>query len=207
MFCSHCGAEAANKFCSNCGQPLGLKLRVDAPHAQVADWHHEVRYEVLLNFPEVRERIASAAAQAKKAMTGEQWLELFDKAYVPLVGVSLSTVASICSPIYAKMGIQTGKQRSQLLAIPSGTVIVNSLCSLARNNRALKTVHPASDGCVIEATLPSDIWSFAGDLLITVHQQPGATQVDAATKIPGQLYDWGKSSKCLDQLFGDLSAA
>ena len=27
----------------------------------------------------------------------------------------------------------------------------------------------------------------------------------AATKIPGQLFDWGKSNQCLNELFEDLA--
>ena len=30
------------------------------------------------------------------------------------------------------------------------------------------------------------------------------TDVAAATKIPGQLFDWGKSNQCLKELFDDL---
>ncbi len=209
MYCSHCGAKAANKFCANCGQPLdGLPANsiacVEPVAAMLSDWREETRYDELLRHSAVRERIEAAASGAKKGMTGEAWLELFDKAYEPLVGIKLSTVASIVNPLYARLGIQTGKERSEWLDLSIGVAIVNALCSLARYNRTLKTVHPASDGCVIEATLPSDIWSFAGDLIITIQQRGTGAQIDAATKIPGQFYDWGKSAKCLEQLFDDL---
>lgn len=201
MFCSHCGAAAANKFCSECGKPLQQLATTELS----ADWRSEVRYQVLLHFQEVRDLIAQAATQAKKAgMTGEEWLELFDKAYVPLVGVSLKTVSSIIVPIYSRMGLQTSKQRTELLAQPAGQVIVNTLCTLARSGRPLKEVHQASDGCVIEATIASDIWSFAGQLLVSIHQQDRGTKVEATAKIPGQLYDWGKSEYCLQALFAEL---
>jgi hypothetical protein len=102
------------------------------------------------------------------------------------------------------MGINTGKSRRQVLARPAGTTVVAALCSLARHGRALQQVHQGEDGCVLEATLPSDLWSFGSDLVISIKRVPGGTEVEAATNILGQLFDWGKSKRCLNQLFEDL---
>jgi hypothetical protein len=68
----------------------------------------------------------------------------------------------------------------------------------------MQKVHQGEDGCVIEATLPSDIWSLAGELIVSIHRCPPGTQVEAEAKIAGQLYDWGKCQKCLDGLFADM---
>jgi hypothetical protein len=35
---------------------------------------------------------------------------------------------------------------------------------------------------------------------------PAGTLVEAATNVPGQLYDWGKSQRCLDELFAEVAA-
>jgi hypothetical protein len=59
-------------------------------------------------------------------MSGEQLLELCDKAFVPLVGVSLSTMASIVVPIYSRLGVWTGKSRSEVLSAPIGKVLVQT---------------------------------------------------------------------------------
>jgi hypothetical protein len=120
--------------------------------------------------------------------------------------VSLSTVASIAVPIYVRLGVRTGKQRSELIGRPTGKVLVAALCSLARYGRSLKQVHQGEDGCVLEAVLPSDMWSWEGELIISIRRDRGGSQVEAATKIPGQLYDWGKSKQCLNQLFEDLKS-
>ena len=112
------------------------------------DWADEVRYSVLLHFPEVRYDIARHAAQARKGLSGEQFLKGCDVAFVPLTGVSLSTVASIVVPIYSRIGIRTGKKRNELVGRPTGKVLVAAICSLARYGRALKQVHQGEDGCV-----------------------------------------------------------
>lgn len=170
----------------------------------VAGWDNEVRYEVLLAVPEVRDRLAKCRGRATKSMTGEEWLGLYDKAFNPIPGVSLKTVASVVAPIYAKLGVRTGKTRAEDLHQPIGSTIVDVLCALAESGLPLNEVHQGETGCVIEASLPSDLLSFEGRLVITVERTTSGTRVEAATNIPGQWFDWGKSSRCLESLFGRL---
>ncbi len=59
---------------------------------------------------------------------------------------------------------------------------------------------------MFEAKLPSDLWALEGQVVVTVERAGPGTRVEAATKIPGQLYDWGKSTRCLAKLFADLHA-
>ena len=167
-------------------------------------WFDEIRYTVLLHFPEVRDQIANCAAQTKSRMTGEQFLGLCDTAFIPVAGVSVKKLATIVQPIYANLGVRTGKKRTELLPLPGGRIIVGVLCSLARGGQNLRKVEQAEDGCLLEAAIPSDIWSFEGDLFITVKHHPPGTLVEAAAVIKGQLFDWGKSKRCLEQLFSDL---
>jgi len=194
MFCSACGQQAQGKFCSHCGALI-------AAPAAGRDWQQELRYAELVRVPQVRAAIHYHASLARRGVTGEQFLGLCDKV-VPL-GVSMELVASIIQPLYASWGLGTGKQRSEQVASPIGCVMLNVLCSLASRGQSLRRVEQASDGCCFEAVIPSDIWSFAGDLLVTVRQRAGATEVEAAAKVKGQLYDWGKSQRCLDSLFAD----
>ena len=44
-------------------------------------------------------------------------------------------------------------------------------------------------------------------LILAVARHDGGTQVDARTDIQGQVFDWGKSTRCLEELFRELSAA
>jgi hypothetical protein len=194
--------KLSGNFCAGCGTravPAGDIVDV----IPIGDWRDEVRYAVLLKFPEVRDVLAEVHECAKK-MTGEEWLELYDKAFQPLTHVSVKTVASIVAPIYAKMGIKTGKTRTEVFAEPPGQLMVDVLCALARHGLPLGKVHQGQSGCVFEAKLPSDLWAFEGQVVVTVERSGAKTKVDAATMIPGQLFDWGKSTRCLEKLFGDL---
>jgi hypothetical protein len=102
MYCSQCGAEANGKLCSSCGAPLQTTTLSDM---QATDCSGIIEYEELLRIPEVRDLIARYATQSKKQMTGEEFLQYCDKAFVPLHGVSLGTIASILQPIYAELDL------------------------------------------------------------------------------------------------------
>lgn len=60
-------------------------------------------------------------------------------------------------------------------------------------------------GCLIEASLPSDLLSLEGTLLVSLHRHGRHTAVSGRTQIGGQFFDWGKSNRCLEQLFIDLA--
>jgi hypothetical protein len=169
------------------------------------DWSHEVRYDVLVKIPEIRDLLAVSASKARKGMTGEQFLALYDKVFSP--PVSLKKVAEVTAPLCASIGYETGKRQDSLLPAPTGRVLVALLQSLAVNGREIKKVHQCSDGCIVQAALPSNLFSLEGELLVTVRRQGTGTYVEAVTRIPGQLYDWGKSTRCLQGLFEELNAA
>lgn len=204
MFCSQCGQSAEGKFCSNCGAPLNRPSLKPIAGTEPPDvnWEDVCDYAMLLRFPHVREAIEHSAAQAEKILSAEQFLEL-TKPFLS-GGVPIDKLIPIVQPLYAKWGIATGKQRSETVNAPVGRVLLRALCSLARHGQALQGVQEAGDGCVLEAKLPSDFRSFEGELILAVRRRDAATDVSASTKINGQLYDWGKSRRCLDRLFADL---
>lgn len=224
MYCTNCGTKRTGNFCGNCGckfpppipdqaaktvgvlEPDESPLVEDAFLADVgsSDWEEEFRYKVLLHYPEVRDMIARYSAQAQKGFTAEEFLKICDLAYKPLVGLSLSTVASIALPLNRKLGFKTGKSRIEHFSSPIGHLLVSSVCSMARRSQTLKQVHQGENGCVFEAQLPSAVWAMDGEIMITVEHAAPKTKVEAITRIHGQLFDWGLSTRVLDQLFEDL---
>lgn len=211
MFCSECGKPARGKFCSHCGTPLdvivdGTVIPQRDPNvilAEVAiDWQREVRYEALLADRSVRELVDSHARLAKKRMTGEQFLSIADK-LIPQP-VSMEGLAAITQPLWARLGVQTGKHIAAEIDAPPARVIVRTMCSLARASQPIQNVVQHEDGCTIDAELPSDLFSLAGTLSIEILRSARCTRVSAATLIAGQWMDWGKSRRALDKLLEDL---
>jgi hypothetical protein len=207
MFCSECGKPAQGKFCSFCGAKLkATELANDVASTEiVVEWEREVQVETILKYPGVRDEIERHAQQAPKRLSGEQFLMLADK-LVPM-GIPLEGLVAVVQPLYARLGIKTGKERVRHVAAPVGQVIVRALCSLARHGQKLRGVTQANDGCLLEASLPSDLFALEGDLLVSVRRNGSQAEVCGATHIGGQFYDWGKSNRCLDKLFTDLTCA
>jgi hypothetical protein len=202
MYCHLCGAKGQGNYCHKCGAKL---ITAENNHEPPADWSDEIRYEILLRRPEIRDLIARHASQKQTQMSGEQFLELCDKALAPLYGgIPMAKIINIAQPLYASLGIKTGETRKEFLALPAGKTLVAAVCSLARHGQPVNRVEQAEDGCLLEAGLPSDIWSFGGDLILTVQRLEEGSSVEAATAIKGQIYDWGKSKRALDKLFDDI---
>lgn len=166
-------------------------------------WWQEHRYEELIQYNDVRRAIVEHARQARKGLSAEEFLKHCDAIFKPMGPISMTSVAAIVVPLYASWGIETKRTRSQTFSHPIGKTIIAVLCSLARTGRKLKEVHQGEDGCVVEATLPSDIWSWEGEILVTIQRAGHGSHVSGATRVPGTWFDWGKGSKCLDDLMKD----
>lgn len=218
MYCSECGAAATGKFCTECGTRLsvaGPRQIVpgdDAPHVVedlTGDWSQIVDCQTLLRYADVRERLAQAASESTAALTGEEFMQWCETALTPLtqVPIPFAAIAKIGQSWNTKLGMKTGKQRCEFFPQPPGQVLVSVLCSLARHGRKLKQVRQIDGGCVVESELGSDMFSLTGNVMVTVRRHGVGTVVEAATHIPGQLFDWGKSSRCLEQIMTEAHSA
>jgi hypothetical protein len=213
MYCSECGKPAVGKFCSNCGAPLAAAPDVAVAPATVpfptpaerpatGSWDNEWRYAELIKFPEVRQIIDRHATMARTAISAAEFSKFADKLMNnPLPSDKL---ALFVQPIMGSFGIRTGKERIGMIEAPIGRGMLRVLCSLARHGQSLRGVQQESDGCVFQAVLPSDPMSLEGDLTISVRRRDVRTEITAATNIKGQIFDWGKSRRCLDLFFNDL---
>jgi hypothetical protein len=154
--------------------------------------------------PQARELVSRYAAQAQRRMSGEEFLKMFDKTFRKMAGVPISSLATVAQAVYVRMGVKTGKERTATIDRPVREAFLALLCSLARNGQLMRAFHPATDGCVVEAALPSDLWSFEGTVLVTLQPAGEGTRVRASTVVRGQLFDWGKSDRCLETLLTDM---
>ncbi|UUO05411.1 hypothetical protein M4951_18770 [Blastopirellula sp. J2-11] len=198
MFCCECGSKAQGKFCSHCGHPL--QAVESAP--QTDDWENDVRYEAIVNVTQVRDVIASHAKHAKKGMSAETFLAICDK--VIDSPISYSGLAEVVQPMWAKVGVRTGKERAEEIAAPIGRVIARAVCSLAKHGQPILEVQQGDGGCLLTAEFPSSILAMKGVLRISIVRFEQGAFVGAETDIAGQMFDWGKSTNALAQLFADL---
>lgn len=205
MYCSECGHQAAGKFCSNCGTPLGI---VDVALEPDFDWRESCDYARIVDEPEVRQRIAAAKAAAEGNVSGSQMLELIDAVASPLMGgLSSVTIAKVAQPITTRLGFKTGKERREFILLPPGVVLANVAVALESIEHTLASVDHDDQQCVLEATLPADLRAMAAKLSIRVQRAEQGSWLAAAAKVHGAWYDWGKCQKGLDHLFQKLCAA
>lgn len=207
MFCSECGVKASGKFCHQCGSPLHasegvLTLKEEDFQPDVGEWEQDARYEQIVRVEAVRTVIAHHAANAPKGLSGEAVLALYDK--IVSSPVPLESLAAVMQPLYESWGVRTGKERTEVIAAPIGRMIARTLCSLARHAQTFQSAEQRESGCILTAELPSSVCALKGKLTISLQQRQGRTEVSASTYIPGQMYDWGKSQRCLETLFNDL---
>lgn len=200
MYCHHCGKEVFGNYCSNCGtQVMGANLS----HTGTS-WDTESDFDKLIHYPAVRKIISKYADESPKRTSAKAFLKLVDTAIAPIAGLSTETLAEIVVPIYEKIGISTGKSEMRQYHQSIQKVIVKSFCSLAKNGYPLDTYKKANNGIVLTATIPSDLWTWGGNIIISIEEFPSFTQVNIATKIKGQFYDWGKSKKLINKFLLDI---
>lgn len=195
MYCSDCGAEASGNFCSACGHPLRQ------PEAFSGDWSELLEYETLVRVPEVRKLIQRHGSRSRARLDPEELFQLLDKVGVP---VPMSDIAKVAQPISEGLGFKTEGSESRLFEHPPGHVLVAVLCSLARNGQRIEQVYQADGCCTLECILPATLWSLKGDLWITVQREEAGAKVEAQSLLKGQIFDWGKSHRCLRQTFSDV---
>lgn len=211
MFCSECGTEADGKFCYNCGSPLHVAGSTDrssnVPPAKVepeltSNWEDDPQYEHVISAKVVRDAIVRHSDSAVQGFSAEDFLKIYGK-IVPSP-VPYDKLAPIVQSMYASWGVKTGQQKSGVVRAPIGVVIARALCSLAKNAQPFKSVNQADEGCTLIAEFPSSLWAMKGEIRITITLHRHGTHVDAATNIPGQMFDWGASNKTLERLFEEL---
>jgi hypothetical protein len=201
MFCPKCGTQVFGQYCTSCGTPIP---HTSSPPPAVAssDWEAQANYAAIIAHPQVRDLLLRHHQLAVKQASGQDAPALLDA--LTLITVPAQKLAAVVVPISAALGIRMNRRRAETLLVPPGRLLLRALCAFARRGIPPQTVQQADDGCVLQSSLPSTIFSWPGTLTLSIQAAGPVTNVDAAIRIPGQLFDWGHSRRFLDDLFADL---
>jgi hypothetical protein len=162
----------------------------------IRDW---MTYRQVADDPRCQEILKWAAADAKTQMSGEEFLDAFTKAVkIPLPA---GAMGAALGRAYGAIGIKTGKSASHRVGQPFGYVLLGALCYLAANSMPVADIADADRHCLIQAVLPSSMWSWKGRMLIAVRGVDGGADVEGTINIKGQLFDRGRSRRALHGLF------
>ena len=161
----------------------------------------------IMGHPEVRARIEAVTGANPRGMSAEQFYE-FARPVMMITGAGpappLKLIKDISLPISAKLGMKTSRDMAQGFRNTFGETLAAILCSLASRSQPLEDITEATNGCVIRSKMLSSIWSWEGDLLITLESKEEGTLMTAAITVPGQLSDMGQSKRVLKALVEDV---
>ena len=76
--------------------------------------------------------------------------------------------------------------------------------SFGYGRRSLVAVHEGTDGCVVQAAIPSSMTTWTGKLSMTLERRPEGALVSSAVVFEGQSSDWGRSKRVLDDLHQEI---
>ncbi|TWU56713.1 hypothetical protein Poly51_26300 [Rubripirellula tenax] len=227
MFCVHCGADGAARFCAACGKnqtdlagpfdtPEVVDLDVALTHSietsdaivdailvdDASDWTKSIQYQTVLNHPVARNRITASAKKSQPGVTGEDLLEVFDA--VSPIGFSLAKFTKAILPIYDKLGIKTDRQAQSIFDAVPGRLMLATLCTIASKALVIDQVHQGPDQCSLSAELPSGLITNRGRIHILIEVCEGYSRITLNTTISGQLYDWGKSTRLMTDMLAEI---
>lgn len=203
MFCVHCGASGAAAFCSSCGKSQVAETKSD-PRLEVSDvdWDSSLDYDRLLRQPEARSRIAAAGKSAFRGITSEDFLAIFDA--VSPIGISMQKVTDVLIPIYDKMGFNSQRCVQRSFLAPAGRTLLAVLCSMAAKSCTIANAEQDQDnadlGCRVFATIAGNVITNPGTMTATLRAIGERVDVRLDVKIAGQVYDWGRCQRLLNDM-------
>jgi hypothetical protein len=97
--------------------------------------------------------------------------------------------------------IGTGKEAEHVFEQPYGYVALAVLTFFAEKKMQITGISEANDEGLIEAVLPRNFLSVEGQIAVKLRADEFRVITAAAVKVPGQMYDWGRSKRTLAKLF------
>jgi hypothetical protein len=161
-------------------------------------------YRQVVDDPRCQEILKWAAAEADTQMSGEEFLS--SAAKVASIPLPLGAIGAGLGRGYAALGVKTGKTQTHVVNQPYGYVLLAVLAFLAASAMPIVDVADTSEQAVVQAVLPSNPLSWRGRVIVALRADEGRVHVEAGTKIPGQLYDWGRSKRVLAKLLQAVDA-
>ena len=218
MYCTNCGQKLGDghRFCASCGTPTnsagapGIAPAVDVPLPPTVDasidWRNSMNVGEIINHPDTRARIVRVTGATPQGMTADQFFEIAKPimAAAGAPGVPLKAIKDIAVPMYARMGLKTNQELTQGFRNTFGETLAATLCSLASRSQPVVDIAEAGDGCIINSKMASSMWSWEGNMIITLERQPEGTMLKGTVTVPGQAFDWGRSKRVLQDLIDDV---
>lgn len=216
MYCTQCGRKFGeeDKFCAQCGAARSGNEQSEAspPTPEITvdpslDWRSSMIPREIMWHPDVRARVGKVTGANPKGMSAEQFYE-FARPIMMITGAGpappLKLIKDISLPLSAKLGMKTSREITQGFRSTFGETLAAVLCSLASRSQPVEEILDATNGCVIRSKMLSSIWSWEGEMILTLETRDEGTLLKGVITVPGQLSDMGQSKRVLQALVDDV---
>lgn len=114
--------------------------------------------------------------------------------FTPLLKVS--------DALWSNLGVQGTKRFCQEFQGAYPQVAARLIQALTHHRCSITALGDTATGCFIEAKQPADVFSLRGTLAADVIAvSPELVRVEVASETKGQLFDWGKGRRLIEQIF------
>lgn len=106
------------------------------------------------------------------------------------------------------MGIKSTRQLQKIFLAPYQYTDVVLACVLAVRHlqREIVSLYDTPGGSIIELKTPTDLLSYGAMLTIEFSDEsPSRIVVSAESEIRGQMFDWGKGKRVLEEIFNETA--
>jgi len=142
--------------------------------------------------------------------------------YTPAAGISEKELADLLAPLTKlssgdyylamkagealgkAMGIKSTKQLQKIFPTQYQYTSVVLACVLALRHlqHEIVSLYDTPRGSIIELKMSTDLWSFGGMLTVEfIDEGPSGIVVNGESEIKGQMFDWGKGKRTLEEIF------
>ena len=91
-----------------------------------------------------------------------------------------------------------------MAAAGAGGVPLAAMKDIAIRSQPIVDISEAGDGCIINSKMASSVWSWEGNMIITLESREEGTLLKGTITVPGQAFDWGRSKRVLQNLIDDV---
>lgn len=174
------------------------------PPGQVYQPPRQERQAKASQRPSIREIVSGQASYTPAAGMSEK--ELADL-LAPLAKLSSGNyyIAMKAGEALGKaMGIKSTKQLQKRLPpyYQYTSVVLACILALRHLQNEIVSLYDTPRGSVIELKISTDLWSFGGMLTIEfIDESPSGILVNGESEIRGQMFDWGKGKRSIEEIF------
>jgi len=121
------------------------------------------------------------------------------KSLSPLIP-NFPAIIKIAQALGTILGLKSRYQCVKQHNCPYEKAVLSYFLALKQMELEIKTLYDTNTGSTLEAKLPNDIFTLGGRLKIEINDAGSQVRIHAITEVKGQLFDWGKGSRLLNEL-------